>query len=293
MPYLDLARELSILIPVGRGLALTNTGRVLTMISQGFEEFSLGIEERLYFLFDLLNHDRDILYPLIIQLSLSSVQRKRAIRKAFPEAYKQHLTRLREHCGTVRSRRQVDAALERVEHWRSAEKYMEHVVDPRISWLVDIDVCALEGDQVSLTKRGAKFAAALSEFARSNLFVITSDLLRRRYFKSIARTVEPREDSPKRDRPSEEELIPLLRQCCEFVRKNTKSLVPNRIVASTLFRYAGLTLFVEHRIAADFSDLRDWFSDESKASKIGWRLRWQPAQDDGYLTPVESQIISN
>lgn len=286
LPYLNLAKELSFLKSVGRRLALTNTGRVLTMVSQVFDEFSLGTEERLYFLFDLLNHDRDLLCPLIIQLSDGGVQRKRDIRKAFPDVYKEHLTRLREQCGTVRSRRQVDAALERVAHWRSAETYMEHVVDPRISWLVDLDLCTLEGDQVSLTKRGASFATALAEFGRSNLFVITGDFLRRRYFNSIARTVEPRDDSPKRERPSEGELIPLLRECCEFVRKNTTSLVPNRIVASTLFRYTGLKLFIEHRIAADFSDLLKLFSNEEKASKIGWRLRWQAAQEDGYLTPI-------
>jgi hypothetical protein len=207
--------------------------------------FSLNARERLYFLFNLLRYDRDLICPLILQLSTSCPQRKRDVRKIFPEVYKEHLVGLRNYSGTVRSRRQLDAALERIAHWRRAEKYMEHVVDPRISWLVDLEVCMLEDDQVSLTDSGVAFADWLTRFSRSNLLVITEEFLRHRFFKAIAPIVERNDGWSRSERPQEEVLIELLRTYCDFVREHTSPLVPNRIVASTLFRYAGISLFTE------------------------------------------------
>jgi hypothetical protein len=285
-PYLDLLRQLSILMSVGRGITLSNTGRILVLFQSACTDFTLSHRERLYFLFELFLHDRDVVCPLILQLSASSSQRKRDIRKVFPEVYKQHLTSLRDHCGTATSRRRLDVALQRVTEWRSAEKYMEHVVDPRISWLVDLEFCRLKGDHVSLTERGLAFAQWLTAFKQDNILILTQEVLRQRFFGSIVPIIEPAQEPVDREKPAEDKVIELLRGYCRFVSDHTVSLAPNRIVASTLFRYIGISLWVEHRIAADFTGLLGFFSNENRASRIGWRLRWLPAQDDGYLTPV-------
>jgi hypothetical protein len=80
----------------------------------------------------------------------------------------------------------------------------------------------------------------------------------------------------------------LLSNYCEKVQKETTSLAPNRIVASTLFRFAGIKAFVDHEVAIDFRDMTTFFSDEGCATEVGWQLRWQPAQDDGYLTRIRT-----
>src|SRR5207244_1903719 len=87
LPYMELAKELGILATVGRGMALTNVGRALVLLVPPQEDFSLRIEERLYFFFELLAHDRDIIWPLLVQLRRGK-QRKRDVRREFPELYK-------------------------------------------------------------------------------------------------------------------------------------------------------------------------------------------------------------
>ena len=285
VPYLNLAKEFGLLAPVGRGLALTNSGLTLSLLPTSNEVFSLQIEERLFFIFELLARDRDYICPLLILLAKGR-QKRAYLREAFPEIYAEHLRSHRLNCGTKRSRSLIDAALDRISRWRRATIYMEHIVDPRVSWLIDLDLCETEGDAAGLTRTGLKIANALAAHEEANAFMITKAFVRNRFFKSLGRILSPPPE-PRREGPvPPDELAHLLRACCEFIRRNTQSLAPNRVVASTLFRYAGIILFTQQGIAADFADLLAFFSNDATARLCGWRLRWQPAQDDGYLMPV-------
>jgi hypothetical protein len=286
VPYLNLAKELGVIAPVGRGLALTNSGLALALLSTTDEGFTLSVEERLFFFYELLVRDRDYICPLLILLA-EAPQKKARLREAFPAIYAKHLQSLRYHCGTKRSRYMIDAALDRITRWRRAAVYMEHILDPRASWLIDLGVCTMEANAVRLTESGAKLARAFAAHERTSKFVITKTFLRQRYFKSIGEILAPPSSPPREERVPVEQLVSLLRKSCEFIRHNTQSLAPNRIVASTLFRYAGITLFAQHRMPVDFADLLTFFTDETTARLCGWKLRWQPAQDDGYLTPFK------
>jgi hypothetical protein len=285
LPYLEAAKSLGILAPIGRGLVLTNSGRALMLLPTNRDRFELTDAERLFFLFDLLNYDRDMLCPLLLLLRENPTMQKAELRKAFPEAYRSHLVYLRKHCGTARSRRYIDATLTRSKQWQSAEKYMEHIVDPRVSWFVDLALCSLKDGEVALLPKGKELADQLAELVDEGVFVITQDFLRRWFFKAIARYSEGL------GRTIETKLkastaVDVLRRCCEDVRKSSASLAPNRVVASTLFRLTSIILFTEYSVAVDFSDLRQFFSRPENATTLGWRLRWSAAQNDGYLTPV-------
>lgn len=287
IPYLKAAKDLGILAPVGRGLALTNTGRTLTLLPTNPDGFSLTDAERLYFLFELLNYDRDILWPLLLLLRETPFVSKAELRTVFPKTYRNYLTTLREHCGNTRSRRLLDAALARSNQWQRAEKYMEHVVDPRVSWFVDLTLCSLDHSNVGLLPKGKALADGLAALSDEGVFVITQDFLRRWFFKTIARHSEGLDRKIETKVPAAT-AIEVLRRCCEDIRRKTTSLVPNRIVASTLFRLASIILFTEYSIAVDFADLQQFCATSERANQLGWRLRWSAAQNDGYLMPLSS-----
>jgi hypothetical protein len=285
LPYLEAARNLGILAPVGRGLVLTNSGRALMLLPTNPDGFDLTDAERLFFLFDLLNYDRDILCPLLLLLRAKPALSKAELRKAFPDAYRSHLAGLRKHCGTARSRRYIDATLTRSNQWHRAEKYMEHIVDPRVSWFVDLTLCTLKDGEVALLPKGKALADRLAELLEEDVFVITQDFLRRWFFRTIARYTEGLGRTIE-TKITASAAADVLRRCCEDVRRSTTSLAPNRVVASTLFRLSSIVFFTEHSVAVDFNDLRQFFSRPENATTLGWRLRWSAAQNDGYLTPV-------
>jgi len=284
LPYVDLSRQLGILTPVGRGLALANNGRALVLLPT-LDGFSLTAHERAFFLYQTLEHDRDFILPLILLLSEHPTSSKHTLRQEFPSAYRAHLIRLKEHCSNSRSRRQVDTALRRIDQWRGAERYMEHVVDPRVSWLVDMGFCSLVGNQIILNSIGGVIAKELTQVAKDNVFVITQRFLRQWYFKSLLRRTVPRDDSGQ-DKITEELEIAVIRRCCDVVRQHTTSLARNRVVASTLFRFASIVFFVDHSVTVDFIDLLRFCSKQERIAKLGWQLRWSTAQNDGYLTPI-------
>jgi hypothetical protein len=292
IPYLDLAKEIGILTTVGRGIALSNSGRALILLDESKSSFLLSIEERAYFLFDLLAYDRDILWPLLVFLREKKV-RKREVRREFPSRYKSHLERLRGFCGTGRARRQVDDTILRLEGWRRPDVYMEHVVDPRLSWLIDLQLCRFEADSVSLTEGGDRLAAILEGWSDDANLPLTKEYLRWQYFKQIAPCLTESVSAGRRKKLPRNEVTTLLNGFCENVLKETKSLAPNRIVASTLFRFAGVRAFIDHMVALDFRDLIRFFTDEECAKNVQWQLRWQPAQDDGYLTRMNSTQVPN
>jgi hypothetical protein len=284
-PYANFAKELGVVTTVGRGVTTSNAWRALLLLVPPQDSFHLRDEERLFFLFDLLAYDRDVIWPLLIQLR-DGPYKKRHLRSLFPTAFKAHLASVRRHCGTVRARRQVDDAIDRTNRWERPEVYMEHVVDPRLSWFVDLQLCQFEKDEVRLTPSGEQLASMFVEWSEHHIIPVTKEYLRWQYFKQVAPRL--REQSiGKEGRPSQNQMATPLREYCDFVHQNTKSLAPNRIVASTLFRYAGVRFFLEHRIAADFRDLVKVFGDEDFSRDFPWQLRWQPAQDDGYLTRRE------
>jgi len=289
VPYLKVAKELGVIAPVGRGLALTNSGLALALLPASAELFSLKMEERLFFLFELLLRDIDYICPLLIVLTMD-FQTKAQLRTRFAEAYTEHVRSLLCHCGTRRSRNLLESALDRIARWRRAAVYMEHIVDPRLSWLVDLELCEMRGDSIRATEGGVRLAKAFEDHQEGSALPITKSFLRNRFFKSIGRILRhPSADHRQGPVPSEE-LASLLKPICLFIQRNTQSLAPNRIVASSLFRYAGIVLFTQNRIAADFSDMAAFFSNEETARLCGWQLRWQTAQDDGYLSPTPKSL---
>ncbi len=292
VPYLDLAKELGTLTRVGRGLALSNAGRVLILLDGPKNSFVLTIEERAYFLFDLLAYDRDIIWPLAVFLRRKKV-RKREIRHEFPPRYKSHLEKLREFCGTSRAKRQVDETLLRLERWKRPDVYMEHVIDPRLSWLVDLQLCHFEADTVILTEKGERLADVCETWGDDASIPLTKESLRWQFFKQFGDCLKDAPAQKSARNLERDEVVKLLAGYCEVVLRETKSLAPNRIVASTLFRFAGIRAFVDNGVAFDFQDLKNFFTNEERAKQVSWQLRWQPAQDDGYLTRIKSDQISN
>jgi hypothetical protein len=284
-PYLEAAKALGILAPVGRGLTLTNSGRVLTLLASNPDQFQLTEAERLFFLFELLHWDRDFVWPLLLLLRDNPSVSKSALRAIFPDAYRAHLVRLRSFCGKSRPRRLLDEALSRVDKWERADSYMEHIVDPRVSWFVDLGLCSLDRTDIVLLPRGKALADEIVALADEGLLVITQEYLRRWFFRTIARHLEGqgRNIQTKLSRMS---AIKILKRCCEELRLRTTSLVPNRIVASTLFRLASIIFFTEHAVAVDFADLHKLCSLPENVDQLGWRLRWSAAQNDGYLMPL-------
>jgi hypothetical protein len=170
--------------------------------------------------------------------------------------------------------------------------YMEHVVDPRLSWLIDLKLCRFEADSVALTEKGDRLASYFEDQNDERNIPITKEYLRWQYFKHIAPCLRDESAEEQQKKLPRTEVIALLKAHCETILRQTKSLAPNRIVASTLFRFVGIRAFIDHKVAIDFRDLIKFFSDEKCAAEVGWQLRWQSGQDDGYLTRVRSMQIT-
>jgi hypothetical protein len=93
--------------------------------------------------------------------------------------------------------------------------------------------------------RGKAFADELEALASEDVFIITEHFLRRWFFKTIVRHIES-SDQQIHTKVSATTAIEVLRHCCDVIRHQTNSLVTNKVVASTLFRFASITLFTEH-----------------------------------------------
>ena len=181
VPYVELAKNLEILVNVGKGVTLANQARSLLLVAPPSDSFALCTEERLYFLYDVLVRDRDIIVPLLQHLN-DGDRPKRKVRKSFQTFYVDHLLSNMKYCGTVRSRKYVEDAIVRVKAWKKPEVYMEHVVDPRISWFVDLNLCTLSDDVVSLTEGGKYLADILSKGWEEEVLPLTSEYLQTSYF---------------------------------------------------------------------------------------------------------------
>lgn len=287
-PYIALAKEMKLITSVSKVIALTNTGKSLVLdqasnISEN--SFILSDYERLWYVYTILALDRDLILPILCTLQQGKLK-KSQLRRNFKDAYIEYLKGLFNHAGRQSSKRVVAEALKRVSSWSKAEKYSEHLVDPRISWLIDLGlVVKEESASISLTRNGISIVELFKPLFKEYSPIVTEYILRRSFFRDIAPRIVPKLQKVTHAENCDKKIFcGKLAEIFEFVRTQTISPIPNRIVASTCFRYAGLYFYLYHNIICDFTFLVQFLQDQRICQEIGWKLRWIKSENDGYLS---------
>lgn len=141
--YIKLMQELQLIKITGRSCRVSKLGEPLHFLQPIYNNpFDLTIEQECYLLRRLLISDFDVLLPLY--RLLQDHDNVPTIFRLFKNAFVDQLEKRTEAIGDLLRASDFRNQIYSIGRWTKEKKYLEHIIYPRISWLIDLKLFDLE-----------------------------------------------------------------------------------------------------------------------------------------------------
>ena len=283
--YLELMQGLHLVKITGRSCRITKLGEPLRFLKPTYDNpFDLSIEQECYLLRRLLVSDCDVLLPLFrLLLDYGDVP---MIFRLFKNTYIDQLEKRAEAIGDIIRASEFRKRIDSTKRWTKEKKYLEHVIYPRINWLIDLKLFDTEifvGEKrLQLNEAGKMIfsdltntyeEARLKYWLENHFYEIFAQAHRSRF--AVEETVRL-SDLTKEN--GFKQLEDMLKDSFEkFSSVGTPFL---HMSATTFLEYSCIKLLGKG-IVAGFDVLKDLLK-----SIPGYRFKWEPVVNDGFITKV-------
>ncbi len=287
--YLDLAVRLKLIVPLSGMYQITRIGSVLVALMKSYEpnpnHFFLNLAEKIFYTYCILKADADIFLTIVDSLfkedaSLISLQ------QTFQEKF---LKRLDVKILTVQDERvrlQLRDRLREVKEWGKPERYAEHLVPPRLNWLLDLgflEPIPFRQHCFKSTGAGQLFLSSLLCIGEPCFHDVSDQWLDLEYWQIIAQTLVEI-GSPVNwmgvDLETQYNLMGIL--LAEAFHLFRYSFVP-RISLIQIMLYLSIRLLLDHHIVASPAALTEWFSSARVMDERRYEVRLSPRENESYL----------
>jgi hypothetical protein len=256
--YVEFAHDMEWIIQISGVYALSRLGQVLPALEERLatnkspNPFLLSLTERVFFIHQLWDKDRDVLYTILRLLDTGPTPLKQ-LQETFSKAFQQHLLERIQHTNSEFEKNEFLDRYNDIElRWMNPVKYAEQYVPTRLNWLVDLGLVNIENRQrrnCSLTSLGQEFKINFSPLStltdswlESNLFKVLAASLGADDSLALTRTYNSQDKSV---------LIDSLRMTLRLFRSGP---VPRfSITQVTLFLC--IYLLVTEGVAVDYRDV--------------------------------------
>lgn len=283
--YLHLANQIGLIVPISGVYRATRKGMTLYFVCKDFPSssnpFYLSNPERLLYTNILLDQDGDYLLTIVEFLiekpeaSLALLQQEFQRRLLQRLEWKSRLPGIEEPL-----RHKIVDRIRVIRDWDKPLRYAEHLVPPRLNWLLDLGILAPESfreHRYVLTEGGLNFFKSLP-IQNGHLEVKTSWLAHEFWQLMPAFLLNMTLLDWKQVEEGERYTL-----CATLLEKTFRSFqisfVP-RVSLSQALTYMCAKLIIEHRIAVSPKELLDWLSFS--------RCTFNGKQIEVHLSPLEN-----
>lgn len=289
--YLHLATALGLIVPISGAYRATKVGLVLLALNgnhgvgYNYNPFFLTKVEQLFYTYILLERDADMLLTITDSLlkhpGISLAQLQRTFQENF-------LIRMNMKIELSRDSKLQQYLLERraeVREWKNPKRYAEHIVPPRLNWLLDLNF--LEPGQFRrhryfLTETGRRFLETLPR-PGGKFSDVTDEWLTLDFWPSAANKLLDIEPLTEWNRINEARRQGI---CAQLLRETFKAfqhtVVPKVSLTQALL-YLSIRLILEHRIGAAPRHLREWLSSPRILNGRRYEVRFSSQENASYL----------
>ncbi|MCB0706406.1 MAG: hypothetical protein KDC34_13915 [Saprospiraceae bacterium] len=295
-PYITLAGELEWISKVHRVNIPGKLMKVYQVLKSQLDEkesnpFYLSELDRLFFLEVLLKNDffylSSILELLFVSSDGCSYQHLR-------DSFQVHLiNRLNDNIREVQFEgksskviRNLQRVKNRIEKWEKPEKYLEHVLMPRLNWLFDLNI--VEFSQVNkvqlfkLTSSGKKLFQNICFWIDVNFgFVINPDEFLKRFYIHTFDSVYS--DVNRIDNSSKEEVGNKINEYIGESFSYFKTLAPNRVTASQAIIFTKYKLYCKDHLSVGQRFIENHLMENTQAIFV---YKFQEQYNDGYIQKI-------
>jgi hypothetical protein len=289
--YLHLATNLGLIAPIADAYRATRMGLVLFALTKkqavNQNPFFPTKVEQLFYIYLLLERDADVLLTITDGLLGQPGIPLACLQRSFQENF---LNRVSQKIQLSRDEILRQHLLERraeVRGWKRPERYAEHIVPPRLNWLLDLDLLKpgqFRGHRYFLTETGHRFLEALPRPGNGSFTDVTDEWLASDFWLVAASELMNIEPLTKWNQVDETDRQKV---CAQLLRETFRAfqhtVVPKVSLTQTLL-YLSVKLILEHKIGAAPDYLREWLSSPRVLNGHRYEVRFSPRENASYVT---------
>lgn len=287
-PYIQLLEQLNLLTQVNSSYILTKQSKIYFQLNKFLKQeidvvdanlFQLNLLDKLFFFRRILISDP--LYIWVI-IDIIFIARKpigtMLIKKLFVDYIKNELDLSQAHSNNNATKRKIIDLKTRISSWQKPLTYLEHIVEPRINWLVDLGILELKTESKEklyyFSKSGLNLINVLFEILEKNLnkHLIIESVINNHYFYIFNYIFDLNKDKGSLDVNKIENY--LLEAFQVF-----KTEAPNRIAASQAIDYVCFKSFFEDNLIMEFEEIKKYLQRPNNK----FSMDWFKTENDGTL----------
>ena len=284
-PYVELAEDMGILNKVNNVYSAGKSAKVFQEIQSDLQikpsnQFKLLFFDRLFYLEKIL--EKDFLFIVVI-LELIFIQKTCSyteLKGDFQSAVLKKINNYFLNFGfSELARRKLVEIRNRISNWQKPEVYLEHVLMPRLNWMLDMEIIREENGNYILTEKGCLlFLNICCWYDIENSFILDPKEYLDRFIQHSFSNMENLE--LKMDESQLDQLKKEIEFCLDRSFEKFKTLAPNRTTASQAILYSKYFIFLNMKIPVEFKFIENYIIRNCKKKYI---YKFQHQYGDGYI----------
>jgi hypothetical protein len=294
LPYIDIAKDFKFINSIngyfsfGKAFKVysqliksTNTVRELFPINT----FMLSILDRLVFLEHILRYDFFYISSILEIIAINGKLNYNKDLKKEGQFYNFLLQRLKEYKSAYdidrNSLYQISIIEDRILKWEKPKVYLEHILMPRINWLLDLGLLEMDNKiNIELTNKGILLFNHIGFWNDTNKGrVVNPKYFVEHYYLNVFNNTY-NFNYKKYNFSNSTKIIRYLKESFDLF----STLAPNRVTLSQAVNYVKIKLFIEDNSIAEEYDIHDFIKNNPSIFIYKYQNRYQ----DGYI-----QLINN
>lgn len=287
-PYIELLEELNLLTQVNNSYILTKQSKIYFHLNKSLKQksdivdsnlFQLNLLDKLFFFRQILVSDPLYIWVIIDIIFIAQQPiGTMSIKKLFVDYIKNELDLNQRYSNNNATKRKIMELKTRISSWKKPLTYLEHIVEPRINWLVDLGI--LELKQESKEKRyyfsnsGLNLINVLFEIFDKTLNkqLILQSVINNHYFYIFNYIFDLNKNNCDLDASKIDDY---LLEAFQVFRTDA----PNRIAASQGIDYVCFKSFFEDNIIMEFEEVKKHLQKPNNR----FSMDWFKTENDGAL----------
>lgn len=285
-PYIEAMLSLKLLYSQNNKYQLSKYGKIFNVLSTKLNAFSdnyfiLSKYEKAFFLFFILEHDNFYLWALI---DIIYIQNNKTTIKNIKEIFQNYIVdqlqfTMKYSTISNKDKAKINSQIKRIKSWKKPQIYLEHIVEPRINWLLDLDILNKNEflqNNIMLSEEGLTLFSGLN--SSFDIFLEKYTLIDQfrcmDYFSLINEMYSIKAVN------LDEINIDLIEKYIDESFYLFKTMAPNRVTASQAIIYTCfMVLFKEQKIV-NFCTIKNYLSSKKNKKFI---FDWYKTENDGSI----------
>jgi hypothetical protein len=284
-PYINTALDFNLLVKVNNIFNIGKSFKVYENLKDEYSKtnniFELTDFDKIYFLECILKNDFFYFSNLLELLFINGKSTYTDLVKTYQN---QLLNRLEDYKiqNTQNDRKilkNIDIILKRIISWEKSDVYLEHLLMPRLNWMLDLELLTIINNEYILTENGIKFFKHICVWndINTNKIISPNSFIDRFMIHTFDDCYKSSEGKNLIDINI---IIEKIYFYIDYSFDLFKTLAPNRVTASQAVNYTKYKLYLNDNIKVGYKYILGKLSEKEQEKFI---FKYQEQYQDGYI----------